>query len=43
MIDGKIITSKTTPSYSGSYTSLGDIIESKAPDEFYLDPDDEAK
>lgn len=43
MIDGEIITSKTTPSYSGSYTSLGDIIESEAPEEFYIDPDDEPK
>lgn len=45
MIDGKVTTLKTTPSYNGDYTTLGDIIlngTSKIPDEFLI-PEDQLK
>ncbi|MGC6421866.1 MAG: DNA cytosine methyltransferase [Flavobacteriaceae bacterium] len=43
MIDGRIITGKSTPNYSGKYTTLGDVILSSVEPEFYLDKIDADK
>ena len=37
MIDGRIITGKSTPNYSGKFVTLGDVILDSVESEFYLD------